>query len=322
MGDNDVRRPFITALTAALTLALVTIGAAAVPASAATVSPRTPTGLPSAVEPLAGYVRPVGCDPRIHPGTSALAQLLKTTYPSTSYGLNRVCDTHASEHTDGRAIDWMVSARTTDGQAKAKAVIDWLLATDKSGVPYANARRLGVMYLIWNNQIWGAYATDEGWRPYQNCAATPDKSLDSACHRNHIHISLSWEGAMKKTSFWTKKVAAPEFGPCRPKDQNWAGRYVLRSTPCVRYASVPAPVGSSAVMKDLVKYSGIGLVRGDKGPAVKAVQVALHVDPTGFFGDKTYAAVRAFKAKQTGVDQNGIVGAGTWRALMRANAPK
>jgi len=37
----------------------------------------------------------------------------------------------------------------------------------------------------------------------------------------------------------------------------------------------------------------------------------------------TLAAVKAFKAKQGGrVAPNGAVGAGTWRALMKANAPK
>jgi len=327
------RRSVPAGLVVALSATLL-FGVIAGPASAAGVplpargvaKPVTPTGLPKAAEGFASYVPAVGCDMRINPGTDALGKLMKATYPDTTYGLNRMCGAgtgKASEHTDGRAVDWMVSARTTTGMADANAVIAWLFATDSNGVTYANAKRLGIMYLIWNNKIWGAYSADQGWRPYSNCAATPQSSMDTACHRDHIHFSLSWEGAMKKTSFWSKTVAAKEFGPCRAADMNWSGHYSVRYTPCPRYPSVTAPAGSSTVMKNLVRFSGITLVSGDSGPAVAAVQSALNVAPVnGVFGPATLAAVKAFKALQGGsVAPNGAVGVGTWRALMTANAP-
>lgn len=318
----------VAALSAALLFSVITEPASAVgvsPPSSRVTTPVTPSGLPKAAEGFASYVPAVGCDRRINAGTDALARLLKATYPDTSYGLGRTCGTgRASEHFDGRAIDWMVSARTTHGMAEANAVIGWLFATDRFGVTYANAKRLGIMYLIWNNKIWGAYSADQGWRPYSNCADTPASSSDSACHRNHIHFSLSWEGAMKKSSFWSKKVAAKEYGPCRAADMNWSGRYSVRYIPCPRYPSVTAPPGSSTTMKNLVRFSGIALAYGDSGPAVAAVQSALAVSPAnGLFGPKTLAAVKAFKAKQSGgVAPNSAVGTGTWRALMKANAPK
>lgn len=326
-------RGVLAGLVAVLSTTLL-FAAIAGPASAAGVpspspgvaKPVTPTGLPKAAESFASYVPAVGCDMRINPGTDALGQLMKTTYPDTSYGLGRTCEGTgmASEHTDGRAVDWMVSARTTNGMAEASAVIAWLFATDSNGVTYANAKRLGVMYLIWNNKIWGAYSADQGWRPYNNCANTPQSSMDTACHRDHIHFSLSWEGAMKKTSFWSGKVAAKEYGPCRAADMNWAGWYSVRYTPCPRYPAVTAPAGSSAVMKNLVRFSGILLVSGATGPAVAAVQSALKVSPAnGVFGPQTRAAVIAFKkAQRGGVAPNSAVGEGTWRALMKANAPK
>jgi hypothetical protein len=328
------RRSALAGLVIAVAGTLL-FGAVAGPASAAgvvappspgVVKPATPPGLPKAAEGFASYVPAVGCDMRINPGTEALGKLMKTTYPDTTYGLGRTCGAgtgKASEHTDGRAVDWMVSARSSSGLAEANAVIAWLFATDGNGVAYANAKRLGIMYLIWNNKIWGAYSADAGWRPYSNCANTPQSSMDTACHRNHIHFSLSWEGAMKKTSFWTKAVAAKEFGPCRAADMNWSGLYSVRYTACPRYPAVSAPAGSSTVMKNLVRFSGITLVSGDTGPAVAAVQSALKVSPVnGVFGPMTLAAVKAFKAKQGGVAPNGAVGAGTWRALMKANAPK
>ena len=72
----------------------------------------------------------------------------------------------------------------------------WLVKTDKYGNRYAKARRLGIQYLIWNHKIWGSYSASSGWRKYTG--ANP--------HTDHVHISFTWAGARKKTSFWTGKV--------------------------------------------------------------------------------------------------------------------
>jgi hypothetical protein len=82
------------------------------------------------------------------------------------------------------------------------------------------ARRLGVMYLGWNNHFWGAYSADAGWTDLKGCSTTPAmkaKGYDTYCHRNHLHISLSWEGALAYTSFWSGSPIAP---PC---DAGWGG---------------------------------------------------------------------------------------------------
>ena len=178
------------------------------------------------------------CDPVTRPGAAKLGRLLTATYPSTSYGVERGCGSLPnSEHHDGRAIDWMISIRNKSQAAQAKAAITGSLATDDKANKHANARRLGVMYVIWNNKIWGAYSADVGWRPYSTCAEHKEKSWDSTCHRNHVHISLSWEGAMGRTSFWSKKVAAPDFGRCRAADLNWAYAYDKpNAQPCSRTA--------------------------------------------------------------------------------------
>ncbi len=47
------------------------------------------------------------------------------------------------------------------------------------------ARRFGIMYIIWNHQIWGTYAPQRGWAPYTG----------SVPHTDHIHFSFSWDGA-------------------------------------------------------------------------------------------------------------------------------
>jgi hypothetical protein len=93
-----------------------------------------------------------------------------------------------TEHYEGRAVDWMFNSRVPQQKVNAEAVIAWLLAKDKAGNPYANARRLGVMYLIWNNKIWGAYRPGDGWRSYQSCD-TPAKAapgLESAKLQNQL----------------------------------------------------------------------------------------------------------------------------------------
>jgi peptidoglycan hydrolase-like protein with peptidoglycan-binding domain len=216
----------------------------------------------------------------------------------------------------------MNSIRNAKQAAQAKAVLSWLFATDKAGHRYANARRLGVMYIIWNNKIWGAYNVGQGWRAYSSCASHPSTSWDTTCHRNHMHISLSWEGSQARSSFWTKKVAATDYGPCRAADLNWARPYHgLRTTRCPGYPAVKAPAGSSALMKSLVKYSGMDLRKGATGPAVSVVQQAVKAPVTGRFDARTVAIMKAWKQARN-LGTAAAVTPVTWRALLKANAPK
>lgn len=66
------------------------------------------------------------------------------------------------------------------------------------------------------------------------------------------------------------------------------------------------------------------LHEGSSGAAVKAVQVILSriaqpVDVDGTFGPKTKSSVKGFQA-DNGLQQDGIVGSQTWRALANAAA--
>ncbi len=323
MTHRGLRTRAATTLLSVLALGL-TVGGLA-PAHAATPVPARPAGLPTAIEPLAGYVPANSCDPTAKPGTTALGTLLTATYPGTSYAISRTCGVDplpTSEHYDGRAVDWMNSVRDTVQAAQAQAVIRWLTAPDAAGQTYAIARRLGVMYMIWDGQIWGAYSADRGWRPYSSCADHPEKGWDTTCHRNHMHLSLSWPGAMGTTSYWTQRVAAPDYGPCRAADLNWAAPYAkARTTPCPRYPKVTAPTGASVNLRTLTTYSGMKLRPGATGPVVTAVQKALRVSPTsGTFGPLTQAAVKMFQTEH-GLKATGNVNTGTWRALLSAQAP-
>ncbi|GEO29373.1 peptidoglycan-binding domain-containing protein [Terrabacter aerolatus] len=305
-------------------LASLTLLAAAAPTASAVggAVPATPTGLPTTIEGLSPYVPPTGCDLRARTGSVKLAKLIQATYANT-YGLSRSCTsatTPSSEHFDGRAVDTFFNVRNATERAEANAVLSWLLSTDKAGNQYANARRLGVMYIIWNNKMWSSYRSGEGWRPYSTCATTPSAAYDTACHRNHIHISLSWEGANGRTSFWTKAVAPVDWGPCRPADLNWSsGNAAPNPRPCPRYATVKAPTGASALLKELVPRSGMVLRPGMAGPAVSSLQKAVGVSPvTGTFASVTTSRLKTWQTRH-GVAASGIADASTWRALLAAN---
>lgn len=165
----------------------------------------------AAIEPLANYVGQSTCSPAAKPGTSAFANLLLRTYPSSrSLGISRSCGVGGkSEHKEGRAFDWGVSVHRAGDRASVRALMKWLLKRDAYGNRYAMARRLGIQYMIWNRRIWGAYAAGSGWRKYTG----------SNPHTDHVHFSLSWAGARKKTSFWSPRSFPNSSGsaPSRPK---------------------------------------------------------------------------------------------------------
>ena len=214
--NTGSRWPRLIAATVA-TSALVLAAPVARPAAAQVPVPTAPVALPKKIEKLSPYLPQVSCDPVAKPGVIAFARLVRRTYPGTgsSRGITRGCSVGGrSEHKEGRAWDWAVSAHDRPDAAKASALLTWLLQKDARGKKYGNARRLGIMYIIWNRRIWIAAQATDGWRPYTG--ANP--------HTDHVHFSFGWAGAMRRTSFWTGKVAKTDYGPC-PRNGGLAPRY-------------------------------------------------------------------------------------------------
>ncbi len=60
------------------------------------------------------------------------------------------------------------------------------------------------------------------------------------------------------------------------------------------------------------------LKKGDKGADVQVLQRALHLADDGIFGKVTEDAVRTFQ-KAHGLVADGIVGAKTWPAILKAD---
>ncbi|KAA1425050.1 peptidoglycan-binding protein [Mumia zhuanghuii] len=307
--------------TASLLLA-PTVLTLALAAPSAAKAPPSPVAL-STIELPAPHIGPVSCA-KPQPGTVKLGNLLVKTWPVTSWMGARDCGSSSSEHYDGRAVDWMTNARTAKGKKRGNDLAAWLLATDAAGNRFANARRLGVMYIIWNNRIWSTSRSREGWRVYNGCTAKGRSGTgsDTTCHRNHVHLSLSWAGARGYTSYWDGTVAGANYGPCRPADLNWAGRYTKRrATPCPWYPRVTAPRGSSAVHRSVVAYSGLRITKGMRGPAVRAVQHALRIPVTGVWDASSRARMRSYKGARH-LGGSAVVGAATWRSLIALTAPK
>jgi uncharacterized protein YgiM (DUF1202 family) len=84
------------------------------------------------------------------------------------------------DHEQGRALDCMIpNYQSASGKALGNEAAAWAKA---------NARSLGINYVIWNQHIWNITRDSEGWR------FMADRGSDSANHRNHIHITVFAEG--------------------------------------------------------------------------------------------------------------------------------
>lgn len=174
-----------------------------------------PRVLPAGMDVVQQYEGHSVCDPVAKPGILKLQALLTATYGPHTFHSTRACAADpSSEHTEGRALDWMVSNRVPAQKAEADAFLSWLLAPDEQGVPGAIARRMGIMYIIWNNQFWRSYAP-MGWGELNGCSANKlkPKNYDTSCHRNHVHFSMTWDGAAALTSYWDGTAQSTDACP-------------------------------------------------------------------------------------------------------------
>jgi peptidoglycan hydrolase-like protein with peptidoglycan-binding domain len=182
-------------------------------------------------------------------------------------------------------------ASTKDKKQKAAAAdfISWV--TRNHG---ENARRLGIMYIIYNEKIWAIYRESDGWR----------KSYD---HVDHVHISFSWNGARGNTSFWTGTVGEIDLGPC----VRFAGTYAART-------SAPRQ-GSCRPTSALLKKTSLGQrAYGRTGPTVAKGQALLGVKRTSTFDAATWSAVKAYQLAHD-IPRTGVLDQPTWASLSPAD---
>ncbi|WP_218670005.1 hypothetical protein, partial [Streptomyces tsukubensis] len=149
------------------------------------------------------YHGQTGCDPTAKPGVLEIRDLLRSTYGRPDLGIVRPCNAvGTSEHKEGRALDYPFNANDGAQREQGDALVNWLLATDRWNNPHALARRMGIMYLIWNRRIW--QASNHSSSAYSG----------SSAHTDHVHLSFGWPGARKETTWWTGRqsgLGGPEM---------------------------------------------------------------------------------------------------------------
>ncbi|MDN4171627.1 hypothetical protein QWY28_01595 [Nocardioides sp. SOB77] len=168
----------------------------------------------AALEDYASYQPQTKCSPGAKPGTVALGRWLVRTYGGSYGGVSRACGGGTSEHAEGRAFDWTLDARTKQGRRTARAFLRDVVAPDRKGREHAKARRMGIMYVIWDDRMYAAWD-----------AFAPEPYLSSSCrkrarcsatlrHRDHVHISLTRRAGKGRTSWYAGRLADD-----RPGDQ-------------------------------------------------------------------------------------------------------
>ncbi len=279
--------------TALASAPAVAAGSAPIPLPSSPRGLEAPVAQPSTVDPPSPYLPQAGCWPVDKTGAKKLRDLVLATYGRGGRGnISRGCTEGVSEHSEGRAWDWMINPASKSEKAAAADFLSWV--TKDSG---RNARRLGIMYVIYNKKIWSVYRAKDGWR-------------SNSGHLDHVHISLSWNGARATTSFWTGKVSPIDRGPCPRFVDNLP---IL--TAVARTGSCPA------LVNELFATSRPDRVYGTTGSSVSAGQGLLKIARTGRFDVATLRAVRAFQ-KKNDIVYTGALDGPTWRALDPANVTR
>lgn len=186
--------------TALLTLLLLTGLVGAAPSAWA--RDETP------VEDYAAYQPQTTCRRTVQPGTAELARWINRRFDggTATASLRRCRSGGTSEHKDGRAIDWTMNARSRSDRIVVRELLTLLRRTDAAGNEDALARRMGVMYVIWNDRMyaaWNGFAAEDylngGCRSVKTCSTT-------LRHRDHVHVSLGRPGARAATSWYAGRL--------------------------------------------------------------------------------------------------------------------
>lgn len=256
-------------------------------------------GHPSRVMPAEPYLPQAGCYPKELPGVAAFRSMLLRTFPRPavslrSYNVVRGCNTPGiSEHEEGRALDFEAHTNDRRQNAQARRLLRWL--TKRSGY---HARRLGIDYVIYDQHIWGQYR--QRWRLMEDRGNITDN------HQDHIHFTFTWNGALRRTAYWTGDSPAVNHGPCPVYRLHYAPVLVKY----LRTHANPDPCGPGERIPATWRY-GNSVMYWQAGRRVRWLQRYLaeagHYTGavTSAFGPVTYGAVRRWQ-KAHGVPRTGV----------------
>jgi hypothetical protein len=161
------------------------------------------------VEAYSSYQPQTKCSAYAKPGAKVIARWVEWSYGGRQGRIAGPCAGRSvSEHKEGRAVDWMLNAKSTADRARANKFLHRIFATGSTGERHELARRMGVMYVIWNDRMFASY---DGFRPKayrsSSCRNKPLKQCSTTLrHRDHVHISLNRNGGYGKTSFYDGRI--------------------------------------------------------------------------------------------------------------------
>ena len=162
---------------------------------------------PGPVDEYASYQGESGC--RDHPmkGTKQLAAWIDKKFSGGSANASmRACSSSVSEHQDGRAIDWTMDAASQADRDEVDRFLGKLFQADADGEEHALARRMGVMYIIWNDHMYRAYGNPHFAKDDYLSSSCPSRKKCSKTlrHRDHVHLSLSKPGGRAETTWYNR----------------------------------------------------------------------------------------------------------------------
>ena len=192
-------RSAATVLTTLLVSAPVTLAVGAAPAAAAYDGP---------VEDYASYQPQKKCRDKARPGTRELAGWIDQKFDGGSAVASmRACGSGGvSEHKAGRAIDWAMDATKKKHRREVRRFLGKIFATDDDDEKHALARRMGVMYVIWNDHMYASYDDHFAKEDYLSSSCSSRKKCSKTLrHRDHVHISLSRPGGRGDTSWYEER---------------------------------------------------------------------------------------------------------------------
>ena len=187
-------RPLIrllTLATCAAALVLATLPAQAMP-----------------LEDYAGYQPQTNCSPKAKPGTKMLARWIVNNRGGGYGPISRPCSSGGtSEHKEGRAFDWTLDATKYADRQRAAGFLERIFRARADGEEDVLARRMGIMYVIWNDHIYSAYNGFERRDYLSSSCPTRRRCSTTLRHRNHMHISLIRKAARTETSWYVARKA-------------------------------------------------------------------------------------------------------------------
>lgn len=245
---------------------------------------------PSGRQPDEPYQPQVACYAGELPGVVQFRDMLLTAFPRSdeslhTYNITRGCNVPGvSEHEEGRALDWEAHVADPAQDRQARQLLRWL--TRDSGY---QAKRFGIMYIIYDQHVWGQY--NQSWRLMADRGNVTDN------HKDHVHFSFTWNGALQRSAFWTGQARRVHRGPCARYQGHFASLDVTRlaAKPRVTRCPAPRPIPDSWTFSASIMY-------WQQDRRVRWLQQFLTEqglysgETNGAFGSLTYDAVHRYQS--------------------------